>query len=256
MLDYLKKFIHKSVNSFGYQLQQLGINDHDIVEDEAFNRINDKCKDFTMTSKESMYALYKAVAYVIKNKIPGDFVECGVWKGGSMMLVANVLLELNASDRKLYLYDTYEGLPEPTENDFSLTGKKDAAIHNWKKEQKSDHNEWCYASFEEVKRNLGLTKYPEENVFFIKGKVEETIPATIPSNIALLRLDTDWYESTKHELIHLFPILSKSGVLIIDDYGQWAGSKKAVDEYFPQNEILLNRVDHTVRVGIKAKNKN
>jgi len=255
MINKLKKIINKSVNSFGYQLMQLGVYDHDIVEDEDFNRINDKCKDCTMTSKESMYALYKAVAYVIKNQIPGDFIECGVWKGGSMMLVAHVLLELNASDRKLYLYDTYEGLPEPTENDFSLTGKKDAAIHNWKKEQKIGHNEWCFASFDEVKMNLGLTKYPEENMFFIKGKVEETIPVSMPSNIALLRLDTDWYESTKHELIHLFPLLSVSGVLIIDDYGQWAGSKKAVDEYFPQNEILLNRVDHTVRVGIKTINR-
>lgn len=252
MLNNLKKIIHKSVKSLGYQIIQSGITDHDIIEDNAFNRINDKCKDYTMTSQESMYALYKAITYLVDNQIPGDFVECGVWKGGSMMLVANVLLELNATDRKLYLYDTYEGLTEPTKIDYSLTGKKAQAIKKWKKNQKIDYNEWCYASLDEVKRNLARTKYPEKNLFFIKGKVEETIPLIVPSKIALLRLDTDWYQSTKHELIHLFPILSNHGILIVDDYGQWAGAQKAVDEYFYQKKILLQRIDHTVRIAVKT----
>jgi hypothetical protein len=85
------------------------------------------------------------------------------------------------------------------------------------------------------------------------GKVEDTIPADIPEKIALLRLDTDWYESTKHELIHLFPRLQKGGVLIIDDYGFWKGARKAVDEYFAENniQILLNRIDDTGRMAIK-----
>lgn len=95
------------------------------------------------------------------------------------------------------------------------------------------------------------TNYPAEMLVFIKGKVEDTIPKTMPKHIALLRLDTDWYESTKHELLHLYPLLSKSGVLIIDDYGYWAGSKKAVDEYFSKGEMLLNRIDYTSRIAIK-----
>ena len=98
---------------------------------------------------------------------------------------------------------------------------------------------------------MALTKYPENNIIYVKGKVEETIPKIIPSKIALLRLDTDWYESTKHELNHLYPILSKNGVLIIDDYGYWAGAKRAVDEYFFDEQILLNRIDSDARIGIK-----
>jgi O-methyltransferase len=83
--------------------------------------------------------------------------------------------------------------------------------------------------------------------------VEDTIPASVPEQIALLRLDTDWYESTKCELEILFPRLVKGGVIIIDDYGCWQGARKAVDEYFNKNNIaiLLNRMDDTGRIGIK-----
>ena len=77
------------------------------------------------------------------------------------------------------------------------------------------------------------------------------IPKYLPGEIALLRLDTDWYKSTQHELIHLYPLLVGSGVLIIDDYGHWQGAKKAVDEYFSDKKILLNRIDYTGRISIK-----
>ena len=235
------------------QIRKVSNSDPVIDKDERFRRIYDKCKQYTMTSKERMYALYKSVEYIIHSKIPGDFVECGVWSGGSTMLIAYTLLELNATNRKIYLYDTFEGMSEPTEDDYSVSNKSSRAIDKWKKEQKEDYNEWCYASLSEVKRNMTSTKYPGNNIIFIKGKVEETIPKTMPSKIAILRLDTDWYESTKHELIHLFPLVSKNGVLIIDDYGYWAGSKKAVEEYFSNKSILLNRIDSTGRIGIKIE---
>ena len=206
-----------------------------------------------MTSVERMYGLFKAVEYLIDSNISGDFVECGVWKGGSTMLIANTLIQLNSNDRKIYLYDTFEGMPEPTENDYYISNKKTHAVDRWKKQQKQDINTWCFTPLTEVKNNMYSTGYPKNKIIFIKGKVENTIPKTIPSEIALLRLDTDWYESTKHELIHLYPLLSKNGVLIIDDYGHWAGAKKAVDEYFSKNFILLNRIDYTGRIGIKIK---
>ena len=206
-----------------------------------------------MTSKERMYALYKSVEYIIKTDIPGDFVECGVWRGGSTMLIAFTLIELNATNRKIYLYDTFKGMTKPTDYDHLVSNKKIRAIDKWKKEQKKDYNKWVYVSLSKVKKNMALTKYPKNNIVFVKGKVEETIPKTIPSKIAILRLDTDWYESTKHELIHLFPPLLKGGILIIDDYGYWAGSKKAVDEYFSNKQILLNRIDNTGRIGIKIE---
>ena len=220
--------------------------DSAINKDERFRRIYKKCKRFTMTSIERMYALYKSVEYIINSQIPGVFVECGVWRGGSTMLIALTLLELNEKSRKIYLYDTFKGMPEPTADDYHLDDKTALAKNQWKKK-------WCFSPLSEVKKNMALTRYPKNNLIFIKGKVEKTIPNTIPSKIAILRLDTDWYESTKHELIHLFPLISKNGVLIIDDYGYWAGSKKAVDEYFTNKSILLNRIDDTGRIGVKIK---
>jgi hypothetical protein len=104
-----------------------------------------------------------------------------------------------------------------------------------------------------VKLNIESTNYPKNLVHFVKGKVEDTIPQTMPEKIAILRLDTDWYESTYHELKHLFPKLVKGGIIIIDDYGHWKGAREAVDQYFTENgiHILLNRIDYTGRIGIK-----
>jgi len=210
-----------------------------------------KSKTYTKTSIERRYSVYNSVQYIVKNNIQGDFVECGVWRGGSCMIMAAALMELGDLSRKIYLYDTYTGMSEPTEKDICCDNVP--ASENWHKYQREDHNTWCYASLEDVKNNILSTGYPEENIVFVKGKVEETIPAIIPPKIALLRLDTDWYESTYHELVHLYPLLVQNGVLIIDDYGFWQGAKQAVDEYFEQNGInlLLNRVDYTGRLGIK-----
>lgn len=257
MLHIVKKIIHKLANLFGYSIvlnsayTVVSNLDPVIDKDVVFKKIYDQCKVFTMTNKEKMYTLYKAVEYVVKAKIPGDFVECGVWRGGSAMLIARALLELKVIDRKIYLYDTFEGMAEPTSDDYRVSNHRLHAIDKWKEEQEKDHFEWCYASLTEVKDNLTLTGYPESNIIFVKGKVEDTIPHTLPSQISLLRLDTDFYESTKHELVHLFPVLAKNGVLIIDDYGCWAGSKKATDEYFDNKPILLNRIDNQAIIGVK-----
>ena len=150
------------------------------------------------------------------------------------------------------MFDTYEGMSKPTDLDISFEGKKaDSQFEENKKGE--DSSDWCFASLNKVKQNVLKTGYSSEKLHFIKGKVENTLPENTPKQIALLRLDTDWYESTKHELIHLFPKLVSGGVLILDDYGYWAGAKKAVDEYFSQTktQILLNRIDQTGRIAIK-----
>ncbi len=252
MLRPLKKIILKSADLIGYQVKKASNADPVIDKDERFLGIYDRCKTFTLTSKQRMYALYKSVEYIIRTNIPGSFVECGVWRGGSAMLIAHTLLELNTTNRKIYLYDTFEGMTRPTGYDYRMSNNEIRAHDQWGKEQKEDRTKWCYASLPEVRNNMALTKYPENNVVFVKGRVEETIPGITPPEIAILRLDTDWYESTRHELIHLFPLLSKNGVLIIDDYGYWAGAKKAVDEYFSEGHILLNRIDNAGRIGIKV----
>lgn len=253
MLKIVKKIIHSFINYFGYVIvRKSDLFDTVVDKDERFMRIYDRCKEFTMTSKERMYALYKATEYVIESDIPGDFVECGVWKGGSSMLIALTLLELKSTDRKIYLYDTFEGMTEPCEEDHKLLDNNLSANKKWNDQKKNGFNGWCYASLSEVKDNMYLTEYLKDHIVFVKGKVEETIPKIMPASISILRLDTDFYESTKHELLYLFPILLKGGVLIIDDYGSWSGSKKAVDEYFSNSNILLNRIDKGGRIGVKV----
>jgi hypothetical protein len=143
-------------------------------------------------------------------------------------------------------------MSEPTEHDISFNNEKANHLLNVDKD-KEKNLIWAFSTLETVKQTMSLSDYPSDNIQYIKGRVEETIPAIMPEKIALLRLDTDWYESTKHELIHLFPKLVKGGVLIIDDYGFWKGARKAVDEYIVENkiQILLNRLDNTGRVGVK-----
>jgi len=254
----ITKLLKKILSKFGYTAIKTNLYKSLLKEelsfdlDREFTEIYEKTNHFTMTSIARMYSMYKATEYVVSNNISGDIVECGVWKGGSTMISALTLLKMNDSNRSLYLYDTYEGMNKPTEKDIRIYDNK-PALNIWKKFQDKDINRWDYAPLEEVKTNLYSINYPKDNIKFIKGKVEQTIPSKIPEKIALLRLDTDLYESTYHELIHLFPRLSKKGVLIIDDYGYWKGQKEATDKYFKENniKILLNRIDGQGRIGIK-----
>lgn len=241
--------ISKFLKPFGYRIQAIA-KDEDFTDDAEFLAIYRKCKPYTMTSIERMYSLYMAVRYVVRNQIAGDFVECGVWRGGSSMMIALTLNLLNEQKRKIYLYDTFEGMSEPTEADRDFLGRKADRLLEENQDRK-ETSVWCLAGIEDVTRNLVSTGYPKENIMFVKGKVEETLPNKMPARISLLRLDTDWYESTRHELIYLYPQLEKDGVLIIDDYGHWEGCKKAVDEYFSDKRILLNRIDYTGRIAVK-----
>jgi O-methyltransferase len=210
-------------------------------------------KQFTMTSPERIYGLLAAIRYLEVNRILGDIVECGVWKGGSMMAVAKALLARKSTERGLYLYDTFAGMTAPSERDSSKFERK-ATQESFDSMQKEDGTcKWCFSSLEETRRNVTSVGYPEQRIHFIKGPVEETIPNTIPGKIALLRLDTDFYESSKHEMVHLFPRLVSGGVLLLDDYGHWEGQRLAVDEYLSEHKIplLLNRLDYAGRIGIK-----
>ena len=251
----MKKLLGKIIHRAGYSLVKNPVDPMQEYRNEPeFLELLTMCKPYTMTSVERMYALYKATLYVLENKIQGDFVECGVWRGGSAMLVAKMLQTRNITDRQLYLYDTFEGMSAPTSNDLDFRGKNAAVLLEQNADQK-ETSVWCLADLNEVQHNMGLTGYRKENIHYVQGKVEDTIPSTVPKNgIALLRLDTDWYESTWHELVHLYPMLVSNGVLIIDDYGHWEGCRKAVDEYFKKENIkmLLNRIDYTGRLGIKT----
>lgn len=253
MIPKIKILIQHLVRIFGYKIISTGFPSN---VDEEFKKIYEECKNYTMTSIEAMYSLYKAVEYIVNSKIPGDFVECGVWKGGSSMIIAHTLLKMKETNRKIYLYDTFAGMPKPTEKDIRISDST-RATNIWRRRQKNNYIDWCLSPLSEVENNMVSTRYPQKNIIFIKGKVEDTLQAQTPLHIALLRLDTDFYESTYQELNHLFPLLSDRGILVIDDYGYWAGVKEAVDKYLKENNItiLLNRIDSSVRLGIKLKNE-
>jgi O-methyltransferase len=211
-------------------------------------------RPYTMTSRERICALCSAVRYIARAGIEGAMVECGVWRGGSMMAAALALLDAADTDRDLYLFDTFEGMSPPTAKDVSVDGKAASALLRRPRTTAPD-SPWCYAGLDDVRTAMAGTRYPSERIHFIPGRVEDTLPHEMPSPIAVLRLDTDWYESTRHELEHLYPLLSPGGVLIVDDYGHWAGCRKAVDEYLTRHNIsiLLHRVDYTGRVALKPR---
>jgi len=259
MIDYGYRLIKSFERRVRRQLKRRDPNILPRDFDDDFKPIYEACRGFTMTGPLRMHALYDAVRHIESANIPGDIVECGVWRGGSAMVAAMTLMKLGRNDRTIWLFDTYEGMTLPSERDVDLDGR--SALLRWNTEWSGTikgngaGSDWCMASIEEVRENLLGTGYPENRLRFIKGKVENTIPAVGLDRIALLRLDTDWYESTYHEFVHLYPKLGAGGVLILDDYGSWQGAREATDRYFQEtgNKPFLGRIDEAARVGIKIE---
>jgi hypothetical protein len=218
--------------------------------DPEYREVMQAVRPFTMTGNDKLHALITATRYIHRYRIPGSVVECGVWRGGSMHAVARTLDQLGDHSRDLYLYDTFEGMTEPSDKDVRYDGRPASGIL-----AKSDKQSlvWARATLEDVQAGFETVPYPSERLHFVKGPVEETVPAGAPDEIAILRLDTDWYESTVHELEHLYPRLVPGGVLIIDDYGHWQGSRRATDEFLDRTgeRLLLLRAD-SGRVAVKA----
>jgi O-methyltransferase len=236
----LKKQLTSILSKNGYTIIPLTKPDLPIEASMHDRKIRNLVEPFTMTTPERVWALMSAVRYCSSN-IPGDFVECGVWRGGSAMVMAYTLLELGITDTKIWLYDTFEGMTHPSSHDVELASGIEArdlmAAAGLKKE--NSRNVWCYATQDDVSENLRTTGYPVSSVHLVKGDVVNTLKREAPDRISLLRLDTDFYESTLCELETLYPRLQPGGVCIIDDYGYWSGSKKATDEYKTQDQSSL-----------------
>ena len=207
----------------------------------------------TKCNEARIWAAISSVTHVVNNNIPGDIVECGVWRGGCSLAMALKLKELN-SDKKLFLFDTYQGMTEPSEYDKKAY-KKLNVLKKFNKLKKKNYNEWCYASLSDVKNQFNFFNLLEK-VSFIKGDIRKTLlnPSNLPSQISILRLDTDFYDSTASSMKNLFPLLEKNGILLIDDYGCWEGVRKAIDDYFKKYltyKPMLWMTDYSERVFIK-----
>jgi len=209
------------------------------------NEFIQRVSPYSMTSVERITALYHSLEYIRENNIPGDIVECGVWKGGNIKGIMDYLHFHNIHDKDVWLFDTFEGMTAPDENDVDLYSNKAKDVLE---------AVMCYASLDSVKSVLQQSVFPQSQVHYVVGDILETLKEekNIPKTISLLRLDTDWYQSTKIELEVLYPNLQSNGVMIVDDYGHWQGSKKAVDEYFANTDVVFEQIDYT---GIKMIKK-
>jgi hypothetical protein len=219
-------------------------------EKELFHYV--RSNQLTMVSDEGLYATIMACKYAIERQIEGHFVECGVWRGGNALLAAGIF-KLYGATGKVYLFDTFAGMTEPDEFDNEASSGESAQARHLS-DQRETHNEWCYASVDDVKAAFQQARLLSPNVVFIKGDVLQTLAVeeNLPQPICVLRLDTDWYQSTRFELEVLYPRLSVGGVLLIDDYGYWTGARKATDEYFAsRSRPFLQYIDATRRMGVK-----
>ncbi len=246
----MKRLIRAAARACGYELVRSGPSEQ--VTEETDREILTRVGPFTMTSEQRQLALIDAVRYIVRRGIPGSIVECGVWRGGSSMAAALALQQERDATRELYLFDTFDGMTAPTEADRTFDGT--LAKSYLDSDVSRAGGVWAVCGIDNVRANMLSTGYPPQRIHLVKGPVETTLPNGLPDGpIALLRLDTDWYESTRHELEHLFPRLSLGGLLIIDDYGHWQGARKAVDEYFSATgkHAYLHRIDYTGRLLIK-----
>ena len=210
-------------------------------------------RPFTMTSPERLWCLIEAVRFLDAAGIAGDFAECGVWRGGSVMAMARQLVSLGAADRRIWLYDTFAGMTDPTDKDVDHAGKSAADLMQ-STEVGDGANVWAFASRGDVEANLAATGYPMDQFTLVEGDVEHTLEEQVPERIALLRLDTDWYASTRRCLEVLYPRLVVGGICILDDYGHWDGARSAVDEYFTSNppRPFMQPIDFSGRVLVKS----
>ena len=244
-----------AIKKVGYEIKRTdGKHSINISEANAFDLETIRLASrSSMQSSERMWALINATKYIVLNNIPGHFVECGVYKGGSALIIARTLKFMNVTDRHIYLYDTYEGMTEPGDFDRKQGTERLASEMLAMTPKGTGENVWAYSSLDDVSDFVAQLDYPNKHFHLIKGDVMQTLEENLPDHISLLRLDTDWYESTRMELQKLYPLVTHGGVIIIDDYGHWSGSKLAVNQFLDENSLypLMNYIDYAGRLWIK-----
>lgn len=167
-----KKVVRQLLARAGYEVRRRQEVPPDIMEKD-FLRIYDAVRNYTMTTPERVYSLFRATEYVVRRQIPGDFVECGVWRGGSAMTMALTLLKHRDVGRRLYLYDTFAGMSDPTGVDRRI--EDGLSVHESWESLRNNPDLFCYASVDDVRKQIHSTGYPTDNFVLVEGKVEETI---------------------------------------------------------------------------------
>ncbi len=248
----IKIIIKKTLGKFGLQISRINSKIRYPVEFtkrdiEIFNYVYER--NLTMIGKQRMFSNILIAKWITQNELEGDFVECGVWRGGSTLLV-KMIFEEYGNNSKVWLFDTFKGMTQPTDVDINFSGE--LAKVKYLKSKKTDYVDWAYAGYKDVKDNFIRSGVKIDDCVFVKGDVLKTIPRYNDKlkKISFLRLDTDWYESTKIELDYFYPKIVKDGFLVIDDYGHWGGSRKAADQYFHKNQIneFKNMIDSSSRM--------
>jgi hypothetical protein len=207
---------------------------------------------YTMTSYERLVTLWQQVRYLDRAGIPGCLVECGTWQGGASGMMALAHLAAGQPTRALHLFDSFMGLPEP---DHQKDGTAAIDYAAGKASGNLESIGRCVGPLEVNQQLIGrIIKYPPDLTHYHVGWFQDTVPpaAAVIGPIALLRLDGDWYESTKICLERLYPAVSSGGLVVIDDYGKWSGCRQAVDEFMAglARPLLLNYVDPAGRYFI------
>jgi len=208
----------------------------------------------TMVSREQMFATMISCKYAVINNIPGDFVECGVWRGGNAILAAGIF-KIYGSDKNVWLFDTFNGFLDNNNQSEEFLTKNDISSDTMLYTQNLYYdNRFCGNSLDDVKTNFNRYCLLSDNIHFIRGDILQTLDSNeIPSVVSVLKLDTDLYSSTLMELKVLYPLLTTGGVLIIDDYGLYNGLRTAVDEYFTdKRKPMFHYIDYQSRLGVKV----
>ena len=256
-MRFHEQVIDQTARRFGIQISRIDSESNRLPIEATPEEIQliSSLRPYTMTSAERIWSLLHAVRYVVDEGIRGDLVECGVWRGGSVMAIAHQLSRMGVTDRRIWLFDTFAGMTAPTAEDIEAVSGTPAAQMLANTEVGDGNNVWCIAGRSDVESNVRSTPYPNEMFTFVEGDVAQTLHQSAPESIALLRLDTDWYESTRLALEVLYPRLAIGGVCILDDYGHWQGARKAVDDYFTAQPYrpFMHPIDFSGRLFIKTR---
>jgi hypothetical protein len=179
----------------------------------------------TMMGMGALENLHCAMRTVVGNQVPGDFVETGVWRGGGTIYMQAFLDAYGEMDRKVWVCDSFEGLPKP----------KDEYAHD--RGSRLWESEYLAVSVDQVKRNFEFYGLLDDRVCFLKGFFSDTMPQAPIDRIAVLRLDGDMYESTIVVLDHLYSKVSGGGIVIVDDYGMLPECDRAIEDFRARNQI-------------------